>query len=47
VARLQYALRLPAISLDAPLDDANVERFCTLLQNMVHETGTLPGRHGG
>jgi len=26
--------------VDAPLDDANVERFCTLLQDMVGETGT-------
>ncbi len=26
--------------VDAPLDDANVERFCTLLQDMVQETGT-------
>jgi chromosome segregation protein len=26
--------------VDAPLDDANVERFCTLLADMVRETGT-------
>ena len=26
--------------VDAPLDDANVERFCTLLEDMVHDTGT-------
>ena len=26
--------------VDAPLDDANVERFCTLLTEMVRETGT-------
>jgi chromosome segregation protein len=26
--------------VDAPLDDANVERFCTLLSEMVRETGT-------
>jgi chromosome segregation protein len=26
--------------VDAPLDDANVERFCTLLGEMVKETGT-------
>ena len=26
--------------VDAPLDDANVERFCTLLDDMVRETGT-------
>ena len=26
--------------VDAPLDDANVERFCTLLEDMVKETGT-------
>ncbi len=26
--------------VDAPLDDANVERFCTLLGEMVRETGT-------
>jgi chromosome segregation protein len=26
--------------VDAPLDDANVERFCTLLQDMVRETAT-------
>ena len=26
--------------VDAPLDDANVERFCTLLTDMVAETGT-------
>ncbi len=26
--------------VDAPLDDANVERFCTLLQDMVQETAT-------
>jgi chromosome segregation protein len=26
--------------VDAPLDDANVERFCTLLEEMVRETGT-------
>ena len=26
--------------VDAPLDDANVERFCTLLDEMVRETGT-------
>jgi chromosome segregation protein len=26
--------------VDAPLDDANVERFCTLLQDMVRDTGT-------
>jgi chromosome segregation protein len=26
--------------VDAPLDDANVERFCTLLEDMVTETGT-------
>ncbi|HYZ62543.1 MAG TPA: chromosome segregation protein SMC, partial [Acetobacteraceae bacterium] len=26
--------------VDAPLDDANVERFCTLLSDMVQETGT-------
>ena len=32
--------------VDAPLDDANVERFCTLLGDMVHETGdAVPGRH--
>ena len=26
--------------VDAPLDDANVERFCTLLHDMARETGT-------
>ena len=26
--------------VDAPLDDANVERFCTLLNDVVRETGT-------
>ncbi len=26
--------------VDAPLDDANVERFCTLLEDMVRETST-------
>jgi chromosome segregation protein len=26
--------------VDAPLDDANVERFCNLLEDMVTETGT-------
>jgi len=26
--------------VDAPLDDANVERFCMLLEDMVKETGT-------
>jgi chromosome segregation protein len=26
--------------VDAPLDDANVERFCTLLEDVVRETGT-------
>ena len=26
--------------VDAPLDDANVERFCNLLDDMVRETGT-------
>lgn len=26
--------------VDAPLDDANVERFCNLLEDMVQETGT-------
>jgi chromosome segregation protein len=26
--------------VDAPLDDANVERFCSLLDDMVRETGT-------
>ena len=26
--------------VDAPLDDANVERFCTLLEDMVKQTGT-------
>ena len=26
--------------VDAPLDDANVQRFCTLLDDMVRETGT-------
>ena len=26
--------------VDAPLDDANVERFCSLLSDMVQETGT-------
>ena len=26
--------------VDAPLDDANVERFCTLLEDMVRETQT-------
>ncbi|HUZ64010.1 MAG TPA: chromosome segregation protein SMC, partial [Acetobacteraceae bacterium] len=26
--------------VDAPLDDVNVERFCTLLEDMVRETGT-------
>ncbi len=26
--------------VDAPLDDANVERFCTLLADLVHDTGT-------
>ncbi|MFZ0020875.1 MAG: chromosome segregation protein SMC, partial [Acetobacteraceae bacterium] len=26
--------------VDAPLDDANVERFCTLLSDIVHETAT-------
>ncbi len=26
--------------VDAPLDDANVERFCILLEDMVRETGT-------
>ena len=30
--------------VDAPLDDANVERFCTLLEDMVRETDdALPG----
>ena len=30
--------------VDAPLDDANVERFCTLLEDMVRETGdAVPG----
>ncbi len=30
--------------VDAPLDDANVDRFCTLLEDMVRETGdALPG----
>ena len=26
--------------VDAPLDDANVDRFCTLLEDMVRETAT-------
>jgi chromosome segregation protein len=26
--------------VDAPLDDANVDRFCALLEDVVHETGT-------
>ena len=26
--------------VDAPLDDANVDRFCTLLKDMVRDTGT-------
>ena len=26
--------------VDAPLDDANVDRFCALLEDMVRETGT-------
>jgi chromosome segregation protein len=26
--------------VDAPLDDANVDRFCTLIEDMVRETGT-------
>ncbi|WP_427969886.1 AAA family ATPase [Altererythrobacter sp.] len=26
--------------VDAPLDDANIERFCDLLDSMVHETST-------
>ncbi|MDR3534291.1 MAG: chromosome segregation protein SMC, partial [Rhodopila sp.] len=26
--------------VDAPLDDGNVERFCTLLEDMVRDTGT-------
>lgn len=26
--------------VDAPLDDANVDRFCILLEDMAHETGT-------
>ena len=26
--------------VDAPLDDANVERFCALLEDMVREAGT-------
>jgi chromosome segregation protein len=26
--------------VDAPLDDANVDRFCTLLEDMVKDTGT-------
>ena len=26
--------------VDAPLDDANVDRFCTLLDEMARETGT-------
>jgi len=26
--------------VDAPLDDANVERLCTLSEDMVRETGT-------
>jgi len=26
--------------VDAPLDDANVERFCTLLEDIVRDTGT-------
>jgi len=26
--------------VDAPLDDANVDRFCTLMEDMVRETGT-------
>ncbi|MDR3536476.1 MAG: AAA family ATPase, partial [Acetobacteraceae bacterium] len=26
--------------VDAPLDDANTERFCTLLEDMVRDTGT-------
>jgi chromosome segregation protein len=26
--------------VDAPLDDANVDRFCTLLEDMARETGT-------
>ena len=26
--------------VDAPLDDANVERFCNLLDDMVRDTGT-------
>jgi len=26
--------------VDAPLDDANVERFCNLLDEMVRNTGT-------
>ena len=26
--------------VDAPLDDANVERFCTLLDDIMRDTGT-------
>jgi chromosome segregation protein len=26
--------------VDAPLDDANVDRFCLLLEDMVRDTGT-------
>jgi chromosome segregation protein len=26
--------------VDAPLDDANVDRFCSLLEDVVHDTGT-------
>jgi chromosome segregation protein len=26
--------------VDAPLDDANVDRFCTLLDDVVRDTGT-------
>ena len=28
------------VEVDAPLDDANVDRFCTLLEKMAHETAT-------
>ena len=29
-----------AVEVDAPLDDANVDRFCDLLDAMVSETAT-------
>ena len=35
--------------VDAPLDDANVDRFCSLLHDMARETGTREngGQEGG